>query len=122
MKWSEQQALFKAMVKEEADLLNNKGKEYASDHDALDNFKSQAVEMGVDPLVVLAIFMNKHYRSIQSYIRNGRKTKSSESIEGRIADLRNYAFLAACLIKDVPPEELTEEITKKGPPLDQIPF
>ena len=109
MKWSEQQALFKAMVKEESDLLNNKGREYASDNDALDNFKSQAKEMGVDPLVVLSIFMNKHYRSIQSYIRNGRKTKSNESIEGRIADLRNYAFLAACLIKDTPSEEVKKD-------------
>jgi hypothetical protein len=111
MKWAEQQALFKAMVAEEMKLLVTKGSEYASDHDALANFKDQARDVGVSPLVVLSVLMNKHYRSLQSYIRAGGKTKSNEPIEGRIADLRNYLALMAFLIKDLE----AEKVEKKDP-------
>ena len=116
MKWSEQQALFKASIKIESELLNQKGSEYASDADALANFKGQAVDLGVDPLVVCSVLMNKHYRSIQSYIRKGGKTSSNEPIEGRVADMRNYLFLMLCLIeesKKAPPSNPLGELTTK---------
>lgn len=108
MQWKRQQELFKAMIKEEMDLLNKKGAEYASDSDALDNFKRQGEELGLNPLQVLSVLMNKHYRSIQSYIRKGEKTVSNEPIEGRIQDLRNYSFLMLCLLEDIKQEKKNE--------------
>lgn len=109
MKWKEQQDLFKAVIKEEMELLSKKGAEYASDQDCLDNFKRQGEELGLSPFQVLAVFMNKHYRSVQAFVRNGCKTTSNESIEGRLNDLRNYAFLALCLLKEL-------ESSEKKPP------
>lgn len=105
MKWKEQQELFKAVVKEEMELLTQKGAEYASEADCLDNFKRQGEELGLSPFQVLSVLMNKHYRSVQSFVRNGGKTSSNESIEGRLNDLRNYAFLALCLLKDMKANE-----------------
>ncbi len=105
MKWKDQQDLFKAVIKEEMELLTKKGAEYASEADSLDNFKRQAEELGLSPFQVLSVLMNKHYRSVQSFVRNGGKTSSNEPIEGRLNDLRNYAFLALCLLKDMEASE-----------------
>ena len=109
MNWKRQQELFKVMVKEEMDLLNKKGAEYASDADALANFKRQAEAWGVSPLVVLGIFMDKHYSAVQSYVRKGGKIVSNEPIEGRVNDLRNYAFLLLALIEDLKASEPKNE-------------
>ena len=99
MKWNEQQALFKKMVKEESDLLTRKGAEYASDEDALANFKKRSEDIGIDPKQILWVFASKHIDSIKSYIRKGKEI-SDEPIEGRINDARNYFFLLAALIHE----------------------
>ena len=113
MHWEEQRKEFEGMIEELRDLLNNKGREYAGDHDALGNFKS-GIDLGVSPLQKLGIFMDKHYSSVQSYIKHG-KVFSDEPIEGRINDLINYAFLLRCLIKDCRREEaLTKETFADG--------
>jgi hypothetical protein len=96
MKWQDQKIEFDAMVKELEDLLVNKGKEYAGDHDALGNFKN-ANDLGVTPEQKLFIFLDKHLSSIKSYIKHG-KVFSNEPIEGRISDAINYLFLLRCLI------------------------
>jgi len=98
MKWSEQQELFQQMVNEEKKLLESKGAEYASAEDSLANFKTK-LDIGVSPLQVIAIFMDKHYSSIKSFIRTGKEI-SDEPIEERIQDMRNYLFLLAALIKE----------------------
>lgn len=99
MKWAEQQALFKALVKEEADILNRKGAEYASDTDANANFKKRAEDIGIDPKQILWIFLSKHLDSIKSYVKKGKEI-SDEPIMGRINDARNYLFLLHCLIEE----------------------
>lgn len=100
MTWEEMRRQFNELIKEEAELLDKKGSEYASGADALDNFKAQATDLGLDPLQVLSVLMNKHYRSIQAYIRAGGKIASNEPIEGRLSDLRNYCFLMYAFIKE----------------------
>ena len=107
MKWEDQRAEFAAMTKELEDLLTNKGREYAGEDDALGNFKA-ASDFGVTPEQKLGIFMDKHYASIKSYIKNG-KVFSNEPIEGRINDLINYAFLLRCLIKDTKKNDVVED-------------
>jgi len=98
MKWSEQQEFFQQMVNVEKELLDKKGREYAADQDCLANFKSK-LEIGVSPLQVAMIFMDKHYSSIKSYVKLGHEI-SDESIEGRIHDMRNYLALLYMLIQE----------------------
>jgi len=114
MQWKRQQDLFKIMIKEELDLLNKKGAEYASDADALDNFKKGAADIGIDPKQILWIFLNKHLSSIKSYIKKGH-TISDEPIAGRIQDARNYLFLLLCLIDEAAAADAKtqEEVTVK---------
>jgi hypothetical protein len=107
MKWEQQQALHAKLVEQERDLLNRKGAEYASDDDALDNFKRGAREIGIDPKQILWIYMSKHLSSIKSFIRKG-KVLSDEPIAGRIADARNYLFLLQCLIDE---DERTKDVS-----------
>lgn len=109
MKWTEQQARFKLLIKEEMDLLNNKGAEYASESDALDNFKKQASDVGVSPQAIALIFMNKHFSAIKAYIRKGN-VSSNEPISGRINDMRNYLFLLLCLIEEAEAEKNNEKM------------
>lgn len=97
MKWKQQQDLFRAMIKEENDLLTKKGAEYASDTDALANFKKRAEDIGIDPKQILWIFLSKHLDSIKSFVKKGHEL-SDEPIAGRIQDSRNYLFLLHCLI------------------------
>lgn len=98
MKWEEQKRLFDAMVGELNGLLTNKGREYASDADALANFKS-GDDIGVTPLQKAWIFTEKHISAIKSYIKKGQ-VLSNEPIEGRVHDAINYLFLILCLIKE----------------------
>lgn len=98
MHWNEQKELFNKIVEDERYLLEEKGREYASDKDSLANFKSK-MDIGVNPLQVAMIFMDKHYSSIKSYVKTGKEL-SNESIESRIADMRNYLFLMYALIKE----------------------
>jgi hypothetical protein len=80
-------------------IWSTKGIEYAnSDEDANANFYSEE-EIGVDALKSCSIFMNKHYRSIRSYIKNG-EVKSNESIQGRLHDLIVYSLIMLSLIEE----------------------
>ena len=98
MNWTEHKSYFNKMVQEEADLLYTKGLEYAGDSDSLGNFKDCS-DIGIDPKQKLWIFLSKHLSSIKSYIKNGQ-VYSNESIEGRIADARNYLALLYMLIQE----------------------
>ena len=99
MKWEQQREMFDKYVEQQRDLLNNKGREYAGDGDALNNFKT-GLDIGVSAEQKLYIFLDKHLSSIKSYIKNNGKVFSNESIEGRIADAMNYLFLLGCLIEE----------------------
>ena len=109
MKWQEQQDIFNMMISEEKDLLDRKGREYAADADALANFRSK-LDIGVSPLQVAMIFLDKHMSSIKSYVRVGHEI-SDESIEGRIHDARNYLALIYMLISE---KKKTESIKSDG--------
>ena len=86
-------------------LTKTKGDEYKEQNiDQLYNFKKQGSDVGVDPRVVLRIFMDKHYSSITSYIKsvqNGKPNPLSESLNSRIDDMILYLILLKCLDKDL---------------------
>ncbi len=99
MQWKRQKELFTTLIKEEMKLLEQKGAEYASDADALANFKKRAEDIGIDPKQILWIFLSKHLDSIKSFIKKGHVV-SNEPIEGRVQDARNYLFLLLCLLDE----------------------
>ena len=80
------------------ELSATKGSEYAAGSDRLENFKTNGLVFGVPPESVCGIFMDKHYRAIQSFIRTG--IVYSEPIEGRIDDCILYLLLLKGIIKD----------------------
>lgn len=81
---------------------NEKRIEYTEsrgDQDVLANFKATAVDLDLDALQVLGIFMKKHWSSIINYIKTG-KVHSDEPIDGRIMDLIQYLELThACIVE-----------------------
>jgi len=111
MLWQDQKEHFEKVVSEMRDLLVNKGREYAGDQDALNNFKT-GTDIGITPLQKSWVFTEKHISSIKSYIKNGKEF-SSEPIEGRILDAMNYLFLISCLVK-----EQKEQAAKQAPKSD----
>ena len=91
--------LLDTLQKQEAAILENKGKDYTiGSEDRLDNFKRNAEHMGLKPKQVCYVYLSKHLDAIASYIKFGKV--ESEPIEERIADARNYLFLLFALIKD----------------------
>jgi hypothetical protein len=84
------------LLRQSAELLVSKGREYAGSEDRLGNFKRGAAATGTTPETVALIYLTKHLDSIQTYVRDGRK--GSEPIQGRIADLLNYVVLLGALI------------------------
>jgi hypothetical protein len=80
------------------ELDQSKGREYASDADALANFHNRAQQMGISPMQVWGIFYGKHSDAIYAYIRNGKVL--SEPIEGRINDAILYLILLKGLVRE----------------------
>src|SRR5438874_13156479 len=80
-------------------LMVTKGKEYSlSGNDVNSNFKRTGADIGLNPKIVLYIFMKKHFDAITNYIKTNKI--ESEAIESRIADLINYGFILASLIEE----------------------
>ena len=80
------------------ELNVTKGHDYSGDEDALANFKEQAAELGLTPEQILGVFVGKHIKAVQTYIREG--AVQSEPIEGRIHDVILYHFLLLGLIEE----------------------
>jgi len=105
-------------------LNKTKGHEYAGDEDALANFKEVAKEHGITPEQAWGVYTSKHWKAIQSFIREGQV--HSEPIEGRIQDVILYCFLLLGLIEDgtieVEEERITgaEEVTREFTPLTPL--
>jgi hypothetical protein len=80
------------------DINNKKGADYAGNEDALSNFKRHAVELGLTPEQIWAVYASKHWDSIITYCREG--AVASEPIEGRIDDALLYLFLLRGLVAE----------------------
>lgn len=96
-------ALLETHFQEMRHIGQGKGREYASTDDRLSNFKEIARTCGVSPITVLYIYMEKHMRSIASYVRHGQ-VFSNEPISGRIRDAQLYLSLLDALILDMEKE------------------
>lgn len=85
-----------------------KGKEYTvGSDDRLANFKSIAKRLGLHPLEVWAVYMNKHIDSIMNFIKEEKVY--SEPIASRFLDARNYIDLGYALVVDSDLESYDEK-------------
>lgn len=99
--------------KMESELLECKGAEYAKDSDVLSNFKEIGELVSLPPLHIWSVYFMKHIYAILSYVREG-ETRSTESIESRFQDARNYLLLGLGLIKERMQGIIEDTFTSRG--------
>jgi hypothetical protein len=106
---TEWQALVDRTFAEVNGITATKGAEYThGSDDQLDNFKQNAIDLGLSPFAVWAVPFDKHVRSIKAFcaeaIRRGTSVyiddDASEPIEGRILDAIVYLLLLRALVLD----------------------
>ena len=79
------------------ETMNKKGPEYTTgNEDVLNNFKSTANKLGVDPLVVWYAYFDKQCSSIAAHVKN-EKLQQAEPMISRFGDIINYAKLGYAL-------------------------
>jgi len=83
------------------DIMDVKQPEYTNKSiDVLNNFKSTAKSIGIQPMEVWAVFFNKHIQAILSHAGDPNMHQA-EPIDSRYADALNYLFLGfAMLVED----------------------
>ena len=100
MKQSEYKLIRKKLFDMAETIMNDKQPEYTNNNaDILNNFKTTAEALKITPIEVWAVFFHKHTQSIMTHAQNS-KTKMSEPIESRYADLINYLTLGLAIIQD----------------------
>lgn len=80
-------------------ILGVKGNDYTQgdavaatdDKIRLKNFYRNGERLGLPPMKILAVYLNKHLDAIETYLKRGQV--ESEPIEGRIHDAINYLLL-----------------------------
>lgn len=98
----ERNAVFAELQDLENKLLSSKGRDYAGNEDALNNFKASAERYGVTKYVVWSIYAGKHIDAIFNAIlaNPNLPRRNSESLDESIKDARNYLGLLACLLHE----------------------
>jgi len=98
---SDEYAKFRdSFLKTTTDMSDLKRIEYTignQDNDVFTNFRSIGDRLGLDPKLVLAIYLFKHIDSIRSFLKHGKTF--TEEISGRISDAINYLVLLNGLIE-----------------------
>lgn len=95
--------IFKELFDSCIELQLGKAKDYASDIDALSNFKSQDAEaLGLTPFQKWGVYFGKQAMSIMNAIGKtpDMPSTTSEPIEERIQDSIIYLVLLKCLLED----------------------
>ena len=93
MKPARRDELIRAMFDDDMRLLQSKGKDYAGDVDALQNFRTWGV-MGI------AVRMDDKMARLRNIVKSGRVAVAGESLEDTLRDLSNYAFLARVVLAE----------------------
>lgn len=100
MKVEDYRKLREELIKDAFKVSNAKGQDYTQkSDDALKNFKSVGVNLGLTPYQTLGVYMQKHQEAISSFIKHGGQLES-EPIKERIIDNINYLCLLYGLIKE----------------------
>ena len=78
-------------------IMADKGPEYTiGDEDVLNNFKSTAKKLGVDPLIVWYAYFDKQVSSVAAHVSN-EDLNEAEPMISRFGDIINYAKLGYAL-------------------------
>jgi hypothetical protein len=83
-------------------LSDKKRIEYCNGNQDVDvhtNFKVIGEKLGLTPMQVLSVYLNKHIESLSSFFKTGT-TYSDETIESRVMDIINYLLLAMSMKND----------------------
>jgi len=78
-------------------INSTKGRDYTGDEDALANLRDMP-RAGITGLQKLWVYLDKHIRAIETYVREGQV--ESEPIEGRIHDAVLYLLLFGALVEE----------------------
>jgi len=88
------------------EIMEAKQPEYTQKNiDILNNFKSTAESIGIEPMEVWAVFFNKHIQAILTHAGDPYMPQA-EPIESRYADAINYLLLGFSLIQDRPKKDI----------------
>lgn len=113
MKFEEQQKIDEDVFNRVRSIRETKGKEYATEEDTLADFKEVAAETGVSPLQVWNVYVKKHVRAIDTFIREGNV--KSEAIYDRVLDVIVYHHLLLGLIEDLEKQQIGPDDLYIGP-------
>ena len=92
------ETIIKATMEKILEINKTKGEEYSGVDDVCKNFKRQAELLNLDPKLIWAVYVNKHWDAIMSHVKSGKVL--SEPIENRIDDVILYLLLYKAIIKD----------------------
>ena len=95
---NEYRAWLRTLQGEELRMAERASSEYASDADALSNFKSASTYAGVPIEAVLLTYMSKHMDGIASWVGGNRDQR--DTLRGRIFDLRAYLALLLAAVEE----------------------
>lgn len=88
------------------EIMDAKQPEYTQKNiDVLNNFKSTAESIGIEPMEVWAVFFNKHIQAILTHAGDPNMHQA-EPIETRYADAINYLLLGFSLLQDRPKKDI----------------
>lgn len=79
--------------------ISTKGREYANSKSRFANFDRLAIRLSLTNTQVGLVYLTKHMDAIESYIAN-KRTYSTETIQGRIADAVAYLLLIGGMIAE----------------------
>ena len=109
-----------SLIEDAKKTMISKGAEYAGNEDRLANFKRGGNNLGVEAILIWAVYFNKHIDSINSFVKNLQKSGNfdfekdlSEKIEGRFLDALNYVLLGHSLIQERRADDLTASFVAK---------
>ena len=100
-----------AFIEDAFELSDAKRIEYCNGnevHDVHTNFNVIGNRLGLAPMKVLSVYLNKHLESLQSWFRT-RKEFSDEPIEQRVKDIINYLLLAMAMKECQDKSDLPED-------------
>ena len=82
--------------------MNKKGPEYTTGHeDVLNNFKSTAKKLGVDPLVIWYAYFDKQVSSVAAHVSNEDLNKAEPMISGLVILSTMQSLATHYLMKEI---------------------
>lgn len=91
--------LVKELTEQSISVLDKKRREYAEDHDVLENFKSAAGCQAVPPSQALIGMATKHFVSIAKMAKDPH-LYGGPTWNEKLGDMRNYMFLLYAILVD----------------------